>query len=310
MSLVQFPYREVDAVVVSDVHLSAEPPVARSAEPDWLAAMLRPIEQVKELAGYYNVPVLLAGDLFHKADPGAGLANWAIKHLFPCVGIPGNHELPDHRYDRIAHSAYWTLVEAGVVTNVAPESPCELGSFGVCGFPFGYQPSPCTQAPHDFYYWVALCHAFIWKDGHGFPGAPVDARVKRYRKQLTGYAAAFFGDNHSGFIDEGQPNIMNVGGFMRRRRNERDYKPMVGILHKWGKITPHYLDCSEDKFFDVKRIPKAIHGDEDLKAVCDDIASLGDVSCDFREACRQRANMEVTGKGARKLILEALEKCQ
>lgn len=305
-----YPYREVDAIVVSDVHLSEDAPTARSAEPDWLAAMLRPINEVKELQEYYKVPVLLAGDLFHKPSPSPRLINWAISNLFECYGIPGNHELPEHRYDKLEHSAFWTVCEAGVVHNIRPGNVVELGAFGVCGFPFGYSPMPCTQPVHDFYYWVALSHQFIWKPGHSYPGAASAGQIQRVRKNLRGYAAAFFGDNHSGFIDTGTPNVMNVGGFMRRRRDERYYRPMVGILHKWGGVTPHFLDCSEDKFFDSGRVTKAVSGNEDLKRVCEDIAGLGPVSCDFLAALKERAMREDVGKDARTQILSALEKCQ
>ena len=72
----------VIAILCADVHLSLNPPVWRSNEPDWFAAMKRPLDEIKELQKKnHDCPVFCAGDIFHKWDSPAELINWAIDNL-------------------------------------------------------------------------------------------------------------------------------------------------------------------------------------------------------------------------------------
>ena len=41
---------KVLAILCSDIHLSHNAPVARSAEPDWYIAMKRPLDEIADLA--------------------------------------------------------------------------------------------------------------------------------------------------------------------------------------------------------------------------------------------------------------------
>lgn len=271
--------------------------------------MLRPITEIKALYEQYKVPVVVAGDIFHKPDPETWLINWACENLFNFYGIPGNHELPDHRYADKARSAYQTLVYGQICTDMAPEKETELPMFGAWAFPFGYEPTPCTAAWHEFYFHVCVAHKFVWIDGHGHVGAPDEARIKRRLPQLKGYTAAVFGDNHKGFLVQSPMTIFNCGGLMRRRKDEKEYKPQVGIMHSNGTITPHYLDCSGDKFFDstkLKALPQEQEGSPELAKLVAELGALGDVSCDFKALCRRRAEAEGVRAGVRSRVLTAL----
>lgn len=62
MPVVQQAPKDLVAVLVSDIHLSQKPPVARSAEGSWYQAMQRQLAEVKRVAK--GAPVLCAGDVF------------------------------------------------------------------------------------------------------------------------------------------------------------------------------------------------------------------------------------------------------
>ena len=109
----------VVAIACADIHLQHTAPICRSGEPDWYAAMARPLEELRGLQENYDCPILCAGDVFnHWNNCPPELINWAIKHLPKMYAIPGQHDLPQHRLDDVRKSAYWTMVEAGVIENL------------------------------------------------------------------------------------------------------------------------------------------------------------------------------------------------
>ena len=87
------------AVAISDVHLSHTPPPARSEEPDWYEAMRRPLKQVEYIARRNEVPIICAGDLFHRWWSPPPLVNFAIKTCPKMFAIPGQHDLQYHQYN-------------------------------------------------------------------------------------------------------------------------------------------------------------------------------------------------------------------
>ena len=100
----------VIAVCCSDIHLSHRPPKLREAEPNWYAAQARVLSQVRAVVETHKCPLIVAGDVFdegwraHKCPPE--LVNFAIRHLPVCYAVPGQHDLPHHRYADVDKSAY------------------------------------------------------------------------------------------------------------------------------------------------------------------------------------------------------------
>ena len=75
---------KVIAILTADIHLSHKPPVWRSNEPDWYAAMRRPLYELQDLQQKYECPILAAGDMCNKW-------NSVEKDIGPCkVKIFGN----------------------------------------------------------------------------------------------------------------------------------------------------------------------------------------------------------------------------
>jgi hypothetical protein len=239
----------VVSIHTSDFHLWDVPPSYRESEPDWWKAMLRPIEQIKDLQRkYHGVPIVFGGDLFDRWKPSPELLNFALKHLPVMYGIAGNHDLPNHRLADIERSGYWTMVEAGRIVDLRWGAPHPLNNVVLHGFPFGTEVKPATSHPIDGFN-VAVIHAYIWKKNHGYTGAPEDKRVGEWERRLGGYSHAFFGDNHNGFDFQGRDTwVVNTGCIMRRRRDESTYSPSVWLLWSDGEVSRKKLDTSEDVY--------------------------------------------------------------
>lgn len=305
-------YKDVIGILCSDLHLSHDVPVFRSAEPDWYVAMARPLKEIQLLAGEYQVPIICAGDVFHHWKQPPQLISFAIEQLHNYYAIPGNHDLPNHDYASIEKSAYCTLSKAGTIMNIVPSFPLILPNITLHGFPYGFEVAPCSQPPHTFGVNLAIVHAYIWLDGYSHPDVTKDSHVKAFKAKLKGYDAAHFGDNHSAFSDgiiykELTMPLINTGCLMRRRADEKTYLPRVGILHRWGLITEHFLDISKDKFF----APEYLHGlkaeSPGLQRLLRELGDLGPTSCDFEARMKEALDSGKVSSTVRARILTAME---
>lgn len=302
------------AILVSDVHLQARAPVARSPEPDWFEAMARPLREIQDLACEHQVPVLYAGDIFDRWNSSPEVINFALEHLPPGYAVPGQHDLPNHSYDEIERSAYWTLVQAGHLTNLPPgesigiSGPWMSSTVFVRGFPWGYSPEPETEISVKQIIRMALVHRFIYTKETGYPGAPTDGRVSAFRKNLAGYDVAVFGDNHKGFIKcpRGGPVIVNCGGLMRRKVDERDYRPQVVLLYGDGSVGQYHLDTTQDEFIELTAAEEAVEKLLDMTEFVASLRGLGaNDALDFLAAVKRFLNDNDIPNRVRDIILEA-----
>lgn len=313
----------VIAVACSDVHFCHNPPVARSAEPDWYAAQARAWREVVDLSKEHCASISIAGDVFDKwhANKTPQLINWTIDQFSECqqgrtdgwgiFAVPGQHDLPEHRYDAIDQTAYHSLVLSHVIQDVRGHEYTNIaGGYGcVHAFPWGFDIHPKVKTSNtESYIDIAMCHAYIWKKGHAYPGAPQSQRVAKYRDQLKGYTTAIFGDNHKGFIVKDKDlTIMNCGTLMCRKSDERDYKPMVGLIYEDGTIEPHYLDTSQDQWLEESLIEEFEKSEEDMSSFIEDLKQLGIDSLDFREAVEQYMSKHDVDNDVRNLVLQSME---
>lgn len=295
------------AILASDIHLSHKPPIFRSEEPDWYATQKRYLDELAGLASERVVPIVYAGDIFDKWNSPAELINFAIDNLPPGCAIPGQHDLPNHRYEDIQKSAYWTLHKAEVIDDLG-RTFVRNNQLALFPFPWGKTVQPASDT-FDIYEGVmlAIVHSYIWQDEKTcYPGAVLSQHVKGY--DLTGYDAAVFGDNHKGFIARyNDCNIMNCGTFMIRKSDERAYRPMVGILYEDGSIKPYYLDTSKDVYCESEIVEKVEKVQQHFDHFIQDLRTLGMDALDFRQAIKHRLDNENVSLQVRQAVLEAID---
>jgi hypothetical protein len=310
---------DIVAIVCSCIHLSHKPPIARSAEPDWYEAMDIQLHQLRRLEEKHGCPVLCCGDIFDRWDRAPPeLINFAIQKLPTMYAVPGQHDLPDHSYDHIKRSPYWTLVEAGVVINLNWEDPVCHNSIGkrilwLYGFPFGFDIEPHKKNKNALT--LCIAHSYIWMGKTTkYPGAPKNQEVSNYFDVIDSYDLACFGDNHKGFLcmtdstrQEGAW-VFNCGTFMRRKADEFNYEPQVGLITKQGTVIPHKLDCSGDKFIDVEEALALVERAIDATDFLEELIGLGQTAVDFIDAVKQFCERNGVSRRVTLLVENALRK--
>lgn len=300
-------------LVCSDIHLSHKPPIARSVEPSWRDAMLRPLKQLKELQKENDgCPIFYAGDIFDKPSQPIDFVNWCIDALPKGYAIPGQHDLPNHRYDDLHKSVYWTLVKAGVLRNIRPEQQLTFAprtptkfKLRVIGVPYGH-PIP-SQAECDTSETMLLAHKYIWKRGTKIiPGSKQEDKALRLQEALP-YVLMAFGDNHSGFVYK---NVLNCGAFIRRAIDEEYYRTCVGLVRwddgilSFGRIP---LDTSEDKFLLREEVDTEEEMTE-LQELIDVLDHIEQDSLDFRNVIKAMVDQLSTRGRVKEIILSSLER--
>jgi hypothetical protein len=283
-------------VCCSDVHLSHNAPVARSEEPNWYMAMSRTLSQLKNICGDRQLPLVIAGDIFDRWNSPPGLIYFAIEEFnkFSRVfTVPGQHDLPNHRYDERARSAYGVLEAAGSIVNLIHGVPYIFEPDGeVClwGVPWGFKP-PIVNQSHKFN--VAIMHRMVWAATPPYPGAPEEGNAELIARELAdaGFSSAISGDNHEHLNlrlardKDYNIDIMNCGTLMRRHSNEVDYTPSAGLFFSDGHVESVRLDITED----MVRLPPVggVVSEFDFSEYLDANQSLSHDSLDFRVIVNQ-----------------------
>lgn len=299
-------------IYASDLHSSSKAPVARQREEDWLGVQARYFRWLGKVSRLWDesdpVPIAVAGDFFHVWNSSAELINMMIASMPKVYGIPGQHDLPNHSYEDIKKTSYWTLVEAGVIIHVEDKIVVGSGDRQIVlhGFPWKRPVVPCDRKQRPDAIHVALVHAYIWTPGNGFTGAANERRVLSVRKDLDGYDAAVYGDNHKGFYwTDGNCCVLNCGGFQRRHSDQIDYQPMIGLHVDRHTIVRFPVPVSKD-VIDVVEEKEPVEG-RDTSRFVGSLKELGSEEYDFRDGAVHHMDRKGTSDGTRNKVLSCVE---
>jgi hypothetical protein len=301
---------EILAISCADLHICQRPPIARSEEPDWQEAMKRPLLELAKLKQEHDCHLLIAGDVFDRYNTPAETINWTIKNLPEAYSICGNHEMPNHSYKDLKRSAYWTLVEAGVLHHLRPGKPIEVPAKGgrvlrLHAFPFGFPITPLKNRSHAVME-IAVVHSYLWTVGTNHKDASEDQNLQNCLEKFKGYDVLLFGDNHIHFSQRlrSGATIWNNGSLMRRRSDQDKHEPSVGLIHPDNSISRYKLDCSKDILIKKEELmPESSPGMDDF---IEELGSLSDVVLDFREAM-ERALVGVPQR-VREIVIRNMDK--
>ena len=307
----------VVGIFVSDLHFSENPPAARACEVNWMKVQADRVFELRKLQQTHKAPILIPGDVFDKWDAKpyiiGSVLNW-IRGM-DIHTIAGNHDMPNHCNEQLPRSAYWTLVEAGAIKHLVAGFPQAVGEMIVYPFPYGYKVSGVERKNPDVCLHVALIHSYIWTAKTGHEGADPASRVGKWFKNLNGYDIAVFGDNHSGFLylPKGYHSLtikamFNCGTFLRRKIDEKGYRPRAGLLHSNGTMTQHFFDCSKDKFMETSEELKSLESalELDLSSYVREMNDLHAERMDFAKVCLRAMEKEKVSLDLRTLICRVL----
>jgi hypothetical protein len=308
----------VVGLAIADLHLRHTPPVSRSAERNWYVAMERYINRLHEIHEQYGKPpIFCAGDVFDNWRVPLELVNWALRSLPPMYAVPGQHELPNHRYEGMSKSPYWTMVHAGRIENLEPGILMSIAPrVKAVGFPFGYPLQPLKSFgidPDDHTIYIAVAHRYIWRSGKCYPGARPDEHIRVAKTILQDYNFSIFGDNHKGFSHRERHDlqssfrmIINCGCFMRQSIDEKDDTPVVHVLQSDGRFHVEPLGV-EERWIDVDQVDtiiKNITGLEGGTELIEAMRKMGDAALDWVQALDRHLETKGVDLSIRKLVNE------
>jgi len=296
---------DVIGIFCADIHLSIQAPVWRSAEPDWMVAQARPLKELNELSAFYDCPVFCAGDIFDIAKSLPELINFATDNIPPNMyTIPGQHDLPEHQMEQIYKSAYQSLLYTDVAISIEYATGI-IPDCMVVPFPFGEK---LTEAPESAKFKIAIIHEYKWIEGFSFPGASEASKIRNsiLGDKYYGYDLIVYGDNHKGFQTKiGDTIIFNCGTLMRRKSDEINYKPQIGLLTKDFEMIPYYLNTSKDKYLETKT--EEPEKNLDMSQIIKELRKLGKSKLDFADAIEMYIKAGKASEGAIKVLLKAMK---
>ena len=232
------------ALAFSDLHLSDTPYLCRSGEPDWMGYQRGLLRSILKIASRKQCPIVFAGDFFDRWKVSPALLNLSMRELMTGVhvyGIPGQHDLPEHRYTGLQETSFGSLVNAGMIS--CPPSGVMIGDYAVDFLPFGSEPSE-WETPPD----IVVLHDLVLKEDL----QKNKKNLGRFRKKFKGSKLLICGDNHEGFYCKspkpGYPDILNCGSSLRKTADQKDYQPKVYLITDRLRVEAVPLNISNEVF--------------------------------------------------------------
>jgi len=156
---------------------------------------------------------------------------------------------------------------------------------------------------------VALVHDYFWTEDHCYETAPQEQHESRFEELVGGYHAIAFGDNHQGFTTKlDGVSVINCGTMMRRKVDEKEYQPQIGLLCKSGQIIVNKINTSADKFLEKEepRPGKARTSRADLENILYGLDELDHKHFDFIMAMEYTLDTRKVDNRVKQIILEAI----
>lgn len=263
-------------ITTSDWHLRSTVPVSRLAK-CWYTIMELRIEQLKHK--YPDVPIAIAGDIFDRPDPPSSLVSWAISILegMEIYTIPGQHDLPYHRYQARDEGAYGALVKANAIRDMPAYEWTVIGNMSsavvVYPMPWERYALPAQDAlPGPFR--LGLMHKYLFTDASNcYVGADQENHAVGMTKHLQHFDLIAVGDNH---IPWSVPKIINHGSLFSMTSAQIGHVPLIGVVYEDGtyKVEPF-------PEIDVQWQPTAIS--QKVDSVLESLSTMEVVTAGFRE---------------------------
>ena len=239
-----------DAILVADLHLREDVPLCRTD--DYFQAQHNKVKWLRKLKRKYECVVIVAGDIFNHWKPTPYLLSWALKVLPRFHAIPGQHDLPQHRFDLLGKSGFSVLQNARKLDMIiTPDTPFsdlsgdpQESSISICGYPFGKpfeRPAKRQGTGRN----IAVAHVLTWHNKLPFPGCTSSnalSLLKRYPYDLI-----VTGDNHIPFVVEYKGRVLvNPGSMMRMKADQEQHRPRVYLWYaKSNTVKPVYFPIEE-----------------------------------------------------------------
>lgn len=298
-----------DAILCTDLHIREDVPICRTD--DYLEAQWTKLQFITDLQKQHDIPVLCAGDVFHKWKISPWLAAESIQRIpgeFVCV--PGQHDLPQHNLDLFEKSGLAVLEAAGVAQVMSGGDIYTFQAHSgplvhVHGFPWGTQIEKVQQEKGVRN--VCLAHYFVYVGDKPWPGCESPTAPKFMRK-FPGYDLIVTGDNHQRFdkVMHGQA-MVNAGSMMRMTADQDSHEPCVYLWNaKENLVEKVLLPFAADVVQRTHLDNKAVREDR-IDAFIKRLRTDYEQGLDFRNNIKEFFNNQKVSKDVQDLLWRALD---
>jgi len=241
--------RKPSALCGADLHWRIDNPICRTD--DFVRAQKEKGLLAKSICEKYNIPMLVAGDIFEYSKNWPELIRIVLKSMPDFICIPGQHDLPKHNLELFTKSSLSVIEAAGkAIVLLEPGlilDPSELGwpnqtDWLITGFPFGVEPKSNRRRMNDKRM-VCMIHQLVTEEKDPFPGANAEIG-SRLLEKLVGYDLIISGDNHQQFVSTLRDKLLiNSGSMSRQDARQINFQPKF------------YLWFAEDNSYEEINIP-------------------------------------------------------
>lgn len=302
------------AILSGDIHLRDDQPECRTD--NYWEAQATKIQFIRELQiENDDIPLLVAGDLFHKWNPSYELVSWAIQNLpRNLLVIAGNHDLKNNTMDLIGKTAINLLKISGKIELMSNNSSHYMSrtssscSVFVHGMSLG-EDVPKFDIVEDDDIRIVLAHMMVWKGEVPYPGAPSSGESRKVLKKLSEFDLIVTGDNHIPFVDEDNSGrkLVNSGSIMRMTAGQVSHTPRVYLWYAGSnEVEPVYLPI-EKGVINREHIDKKKVRDDRIDAYTDRLREDVEIGLDFRQNMKEYIQSHRVRKGVRNIINEVVE---
>lgn len=279
------------ALCCADLHMREDQPLART-------------DNYQEILGYKfthllgtaqknNVPILCAGDFFHKAKTSKqfeiGIVQVIEQSNIEFFIIPGNHDLPYHNLDNLNNSSLGILNLSKQI-NVLSQELDSMFSFNIKGIKIG------------------MIHSLIHRDNPlKVEGKTISTKAKTLLKKHPDLDVIISGDNHESFIAEHEGRLLiNPGSMMRMTAAQIDHKPSMVLLYDDLSYEIIYFPI-EKGVIDRSHIEKKDNYDMRMDKFIKKISDKEKISVSFEENLYNYMRANKIRKPVEELLLEVIE---
>jgi len=247
---------DVDAILCADTHLRSDTP--RNRIDDFTGAMKKKFEFILALGSEHHCPILVAGDLGHRSTWPWPLYSWFVQTIkayeSDVICIPGQHDLPNHKLDRINDAPIGVAEIEDTVSVLYGDNNYIPGkNIHIYGFPWGSKIVTPSQNIVATGRNIAMTHQMVIEDKPEYKGQE-GAMAKRLLRK-NNFDLILSGDNHKPFSVKYRDKLLvNPGSMMRSNSDQVNHRPRVYCYYaETNEATPVYLPIEKNV---LKETPK------------------------------------------------------
>lgn len=298
--------KKANAILTADLHIRADIPLCRTD--DYLKAQWNKLNFIFDLCQENDCPLLVAGDVGNKSQ----WPNWLLEKVISIINqykinivcIPGQHDLPEHRFDFWRKSGCGVL-HSGLIVSIIEEPQTIDNTFILYPFPYGSQIKSKNIIQQNIN--IAMTHQMIIENKPLWPDQKAP-KGHELLKKFPEYNLILSGDNHNPFVAKYEGRLLvNPGSVMRMTAAQIDHKPRI---YKWfadtNEVEAVYLPI-EKNVVGRTHIKTKQERDERMEAFVNRMSDDIEIGLSFLGNMNAYLNKNRTKKSIQNKIFKAME---